>query len=46
MTGRFWDLVEGLNVSGHSDELGAEGSIILKLAVNKSSNHLELIELL
>ena len=37
MTGRFGVLVEGLNVSDCVDELGSEGSIILKLVVNTRS---------
>jgi hypothetical protein len=34
MTGRLWVLVAGLNISDPSDELGLEGSEVLKLVVN------------
>jgi len=37
MTERFGVLVEELNDSNSLDELGAEGSIILKLVVNTRS---------
>jgi len=36
----------GLNVSDPSDELGSDGSTILKLVVNIQGNHLDLVELL
>ena len=46
MTGRLWVLVERLNFCYPSDELGAEGSVILKLVVNTRGDHLDIVELL
>jgi hypothetical protein len=46
MTGRLWVLVEGLNVSDPSDELGEDGSIILKVVVHTQGDRLDLVELL
>ena len=46
MTGRIWVLVEGLNVSDPSDELGEDGSIILKVVVHTQGDRLDLVELL
>ena len=44
--GALMGFVCGLIVSDPSDELRAEGSIILKLFVNTQDNHLDLVELL
>jgi len=44
MTERLWVLVERLNVCDLSDELGAEGSVALKLVVNTQVNHLYLVD--
>jgi hypothetical protein len=46
MTARVWVLVDRLNVSDPSDELGAEGSVIFKLIGHTQSVHLDLVELL
>ena len=46
MTGRLWVLVERLNVSDTSDQLGSEESIILKLVVHRQDNHLDIFDLL
>ena len=45
MTGRLWVLLEGLNVCNPLNELGAEGSVILKEVVNTRSDHLDSDEL-
>ena len=44
--GRLWVLAEGLNVSDPLDELGAEGSMILKQVVNTQGSHLDIVDLL
>ena len=46
MTRRLWVLVESLNACDPSDELGSEGSIILKQIVNTQGNHLDIVDLL
>jgi hypothetical protein len=45
MTGRLWVLVERLNVCDPSDELDADGSVLLKLVVNTQGDHLGIVEL-